>query len=198
MLNPCFIRGRFLRRVDITGPRKTKERILKLPTIGEAPILRIFSSFSGCHLYLPTFIFPGNDHGQTRAGGILRPFSLPRFSRNPVFSLVALTWREATPCDASASRPTGNAHDVRCLKPAAQTYYYVEIKERKMREKKMREKDDSNSLAINIDKYVVYGNWRKGLKTWARLRFGQVGQGPPRRRRALGPSRPRREESGNQ
>ncbi len=44
---------------------------------------------------------------ETCAGGILRPFSLPLSSRNPVFWPVALTWRKAKPYDAPLSCPSG-------------------------------------------------------------------------------------------
>ena len=48
-----------------------------------------------------------NDQGRSKlAQAVLRPFSLPPFSQNPVFSPVALTWRASTPCDAPTSHST--------------------------------------------------------------------------------------------
>ncbi len=140
----------------------------------------------------------GNDCGnQTRAWGILRPFLLPLSFRNPVFSPVALTWREATPYDAPMSRPTRTREKSAASNRPLDRTYYVDTSffdsipqplKRMVEHDGRQSKFVANSIVggaipqcSSLDRYIIRGVWNacfsaenRGSRSTSRRRHENV------------------------
>ncbi len=103
-----------------------------------------------------------NAHGRHSAALFASPVS-----RNPGFLPVALTWREATLCDAPGRRPTRmRARSGASNRPLKRT----NMQKSKM-EKKIREKSDCVFISIYVYNYGYFGTRRKGRENVRKTSF---------------------------